>query len=369
MLTLESLNHRGMHCLAVKGRWNSEVQRVIRSIPGLAYSASCRCYYGPYNAALHSQLVQILTGAGITFEDRWPKGDTEKPSVSSIEVSLPPLYEGKLIERRYSKATRDNYVAQFKAFLRYIHPVPYTDFTEEDVHRYQLYLVEERKVSISTQNQAINSIKFYLEQVQGGDRRVYYVERPRKEVKLPTVLSEDEMKALLSRTHYVKHKCMLLLLYSAGLRVSELLALKQEDIDRGRKVIYVRGGKGRKDRVTLLSDIADRCIREYVEVVQPKEWLFEGPGGGRYSAVSVNKIIKRSAERAGIQKRVSAHTLRHSFATHLLEHGTDLRYIQVLLGHENSKTTERYTQVTKKGFENLVSPLDRLAEPGDNKGI
>jgi len=162
---------------------------------------------------------------------------------------------------------------------------------------------------------------------------------------------------------------MLFLLYSAGLRVSELLSLTQIDLDSDRRMIYVRGGKGKKDRVTLLSALAYKYIQEYIALIKPKHWLFEGPDGRRYSTSSVNKIIKRSARAAGITKRISAHTLRHSFATHMLEHGTDLRYIQSLLGHESSKTTERYTQVTKKGFENLVSPLDRLGDLGGNNGI
>ena len=142
--------------------------------------------------------------------------------------------------------------------------------------------------------------------------------------------------------------------------MSELLKLRPTDLDRDRRLIYVRGAKGKKDRVTLLSAVAINFIHDYIGHIKPKVWLFEDPDGGRYSSTSVNKIIKRSAEKAGIQKRVSAHTLRHSFATHLLEQGTDLRYIQALLGHESSKTTERYAQVTRKGFGNLVSPLDRI---------
>lgn len=161
-----------------------------------------------------------------------------------------------------------------------------------------------------------------------------------------------------------------MLLYAAGLRRSELLRLKSGDIDPDRRVIYVRGGKGGKDRVTLFSRRAYECVVHYLKLVKPKLWLFEGADGGPYSATSLNNIIRRSALNAGISKRVSAHTLRHSFATHLLEHGADLRYIQSLLGHESSKTTERYTQVTRKGFEGLVSPLDRIKEDDkDNNEI
>ena len=157
----------------------------------------------------------------------------------------------------------------------------------------------------------------------------------------------------------------------AGLRQGELIGLKWTDIDVDRKMIYVRGAKGMKDRVTVLSDIANQYLQFYREQYDPKHWVFEGPPGVRYSPRSVNSIIKRNAFRAGIEKKVSAHTLRHSFATHLLEGGTDLRYIQALLGHESSRTTERYTHVTKRGFDKLRSPLDNLLPRGtlDNKDI
>ncbi len=236
-----------------------------------------------------------------------------------------------------------------------------------------MHLVTIKKVSISTQNQAINAIKFYLERVLRGERKEYYVERPLKEWKLPTVLSEEEVQALLVQTKNLKHRCMLFFLYSAGLRISELLSLKHASIDADRGLIYVRGGKGKKDRVTLLSRVAYAYMNEYIKKYEPVTWLFEGPGGCQYSSRSVNSIIKRSCRLAGIGKQASAHTLRHSFATHLLERGTDLRYIQTLLGHESSLTTERYTHVTRKGFELLVSPLDNLVCTltlnQDNKGI
>jgi integrase/recombinase XerD len=152
------------------------------------------------------------------------------------------------------------------------------------------------------------------------------------------------------------------LLYSSGLRISELLNLELQDIDGARKLIHVRGGKGRKDRMTILSEVANNYLQSYVEKYQPRKWVFEGPGFVRYSAKSVNNIVKRSAKLAGIGKNISAHTLRHSFATHLLENGTDLRYIQALLGHESSKTTELYTHITRRGFERVKSPLDNLPQ-------
>jgi site-specific recombinase XerD len=318
-----------------------------------------------------ADLREKLRNADPILEDHWEDGLDPRVRLKYLQhwLTVPPSYRDQLIKRRYSRSTCENYETQFRAFLSFIYPRTAEELTEEDIHAYQLFLIQKRAVSHSTQNQAINSIKFYLEQVKKGERREYYIERPRKELKLPTVLSEEEIKTLFFRTQYIKHKCMLFLLYSAGLRVSELLNLKHGDIDTDRKIIYVRGAKGRKDRITLFSPLAYKYLQDYIELLKPKHWLFEGPDGRPYSASSVNKIIKRSARAAGITKRVSAHTLRHSFATHLLEHGTDLRYIQTLLGHESSKTTDRYTQVTRKGFENLVSPLDRIGDVNENKGI
>jgi integrase/recombinase XerD len=375
MIRLEPLFHRDTWCIAIKGKYDSRLLWQIRKITTLKYSSTHGCYYTDYTADILETLRGEFRLLAPDFEDlsdelRFEKSEKfeARGQRAPDRVDLPQSYRDHLIKCRYSAATCRNYEAQFKAFMSFIVPKTPENFCEEDINQYLLHLVRERKVSHSTQNQAINSIKFYLERVKRGSRKEYYIERPLKEHKLPTVLSEEEIASLFSKTNYIKHKCMLMMLYSAGLRRSELLKLKPGDIDPDRKLVHVRGGKGRKDRVTLFSARAYESVQEYLELMKPKEWLFEGPDGGQYSATSVNAIIRRSAQKAGIKKKVSAHTLRHSFATHLLERGADLRYIQSLLGHESSKTTERYTQVTRKGFEGLVSPLDRI-EPTDNKGI
>ena len=214
------------------------------------------------------------------------------------------------------------------------------------------------------------AIKFYLEKVLHGERKVYYIERPMKETKLPRVLSQEEVKALIEVTQNPKHRCILMLLYSSGLRLSELINLRWKDFDIERKQLFVDGGKGGKDRVTLLSEDAYAFTQHYRTIYNPRDLLFEGPDGKRYSGRSVNKIVHRSATMAGIRKSVSPHTLRHSFATHLLEQKVDIRYIQVLMGHESSKTTERYTHVTTRGFSMIKSPLDSLKISfGSPKGL
>lgn len=362
LITLEPLWHRDELNIRIRGSLREKAFDVVNQWPGRKYSATHRCYLIPYTPEvlhrLHASLSVITT---VTHQD-W--GDLDQrilpETLTKAWIALPIIYGETLRLMRYSPATIKNYESQFRSFLSFIYPKDSEQIEEADIHKFMLHLVNEKQVTIATQNQAVNAIKFYLEFVKKGERKVYHIDRPRKERKLPMVLSEDEVVAMLTATSNLKHKSILCLFYSAGLRRSELLKLKPADIDRGRSMIYVRGGKGKKDRITLLSKVACALLLRYVEIYQPKEYLFEGEHGGPYSERSVHGIVKRAARQAGINKNVSPHTLRHSFATHLLERGTDLRYIQELLGHESSRTTELYAHVTKRGFEQLVSPLDNL---------
>ena len=194
----------------------------------------------------------------------------------------------------------------------------------------------------------------------GGKRKIYLIERPRKEQYLPEVLSEEEVTEILKAITNLKHKTLIMTIYSGGLRISELINLKVKDIDSNRMQIRVEQSKGKKDRYTLLSKKTLLTLRLYFKEYKPKEWLFEGEKGGQYADSSIYKIFKTALNAAKITKKVSIHSLRHSFATHLLENGTDLRYIQSLLGHSSSKTTEIYTHITTKGFDQIQNPLDKL---------
>jgi len=214
--------------------------------------------------------------------------------------------------------------------------------------------------SYSYQNQVINAIKFYYEQVLNMPQRFYDIDRPRKEHKLPLVLSEEEVRRMIVLTENLKHKSILVTMYSCGLRLSELLDLKLTDVHSDRAVVAVKGGKGRRDRTTLLSSTTLQLLRKYFQAYKPKDYLFEGMDGGRYAAKSVQQIVHSALLRAGIRKNATPHTLRHSFATHLLEQGTDLRYIQTLLGHSSPKTTEIYTHVSTKHIAQIKSPIDKL---------
>ena len=200
---------------------------------------------------------------------------------------------------------------------------------ENDIRKYLLFLVR-KDCSDSYVNQAINSIKFYYEIVRGMPNRFYSIERPRKSKKLPEVLSIIEVQSLLAEINNIKHRCIVGLLYSSGLRRSEVLALRPVDIDSKRMLIRVNQGKGNKDRYTILSPTLLKELRHYYKRYQPQTFLFESPDGGAYSPTSVVNIVSRAAIRAGIQRRVTPHMLRHSFATHVLEQRVDIRVIQVL---------------------------------------
>jgi len=292
-------------------------------------------------------------------------------------ISIPTLTKGdkrgfedlrkELVSRKYSYKTIKSYLYFNRDFLNFIGKYP-PEIDDADIKDYLVYLSEGKQSSTSTLNQAINALKFYYGSML-KKKFVYELKRPRKDKKLPVVLSKEEVAKILSSVDNLKHKTILMLTYSAGLRVGEVVRLKPEDIDSKRMLIHVKGSKGRKDRYTLLSKTVLQTLREYWREYKPDKWLFEGARVGRYLSIrSVQKIFEHACRKAGIKKDITVHTLRHSFATHLLEGGTDLRYIQELLGHKDSKTTEIYTHVSTQSLGKIKSPLDSidLKEGGDD---
>ena len=268
-------------------------------------------------------------------------------------------YNQLLKLKNYSPSTLKSYGYCFNLFLDHFKNVDIKELTKEQITDF-LYKESQKGLSYGYQNQIINAIKFYFEKVLGRKRELYNIPRAKKPQKLPTVFSEEEIIKLIGEIENLKHKSVLYLIYSAGLRISESVNMKIADIDSKRNLINVRGAKGKKDRTTLLSQKLLIMLREYYKQYRPKEYLFEGETGGQYSVKSIQNVFNRALKRSGIRKKATVHSLRHSFATHLLEHGTDLRYIQQLLGHNSSKTTEIYTHITKKGMDKITSPLDNL---------
>lgn len=280
---------------------------------------------------------------------------------SKREYTLPEGYLELLDRKRYSPSTIKTYRAYFSDFMEYHKGRNIDRLKVADINKYILYLVNEKKISVSQQNMRINAIKFYYEQVKGGQRQYYGgITRAKEYKSLPEVLSRNEVARILACLSNRKHRCMISLIYSAGLRRSELLNLTPKDIISERMLVRIMG-KGRKCRYSLLSEKLLKELREYFKEYRPQKWLFEGETPGeQYSASALVKILKEAASRAGIKHRVHVHMLRHSFATHLLEQGTDLRTIQELLGHNDIKTTSIYLHVTSAHKSSIPNPLDSL---------
>jgi site-specific recombinase XerD len=229
---------------------------------------------------------------------------------------------------------------------------------QEDITQFLATLEKDREYAASSINLAISAIKFFYKRVLKDDI-IKEQRRPRKDERLPMVLSKTEVLKILDMEKNPKHRLLLMLVYSSGLRVSEVVTLKLEHIDLSCKVIYVRLGKGRKDRCTLLSEKAADLMTEYCAFFGIQTWLFPGqPATKHLSIRSAQHIFEKALRNAGILKNISIHSLRHSFATHLLENGTDIRYIQALLGHSSLRTTERYTHIARRSILNIKSPFD-----------
>ena len=280
----------------------------------------------------------------------------------------PTLFEvltKELRLRNYSPKTLKGYKSCLRSFIKHIAPKHPREITNEEVRNYLLFLLQEKKLSAATVNQVFNALRFLYVELYKMPFAIGNIPRPRKERKLPVVISQEEMKPIFEAIDNMKHRIILMLTYSAGLRVGEVVKLKPEDIDGNRRLIHIRGAKGKKDRYTILSETILEGLREYWKLYKPTTWLFEGQYDGKPINIrSVQKVFERAVTKANIRKDVSVHSLRHAFATHLLESGVDLRYIQELLGHSSSKTTEIYTHVSKKSIGTIRSPLDNIVISG-----
>lgn len=275
-----------------------------------------------------------------------------------MEEKITNAAEKKLTLLGYSSNTQKTYLHFLRLFSIHFKNENIQIIPKEKIESYIYDLIKTKNISYSAQSQFINAIKFYYEKVLEKPKTVYNLTRPQRPKTLPKVMSKNEVKKILNSCKNIKHHCILMLIYSAGLRRSELINLKIADIDSERMIINIIGAKGKKDRISLLSINMLSLLRKYYKEYKPREYLFEGAKGGKYSPTSVAKILKKASSNAGIKKNVTPHMLRHSFATHLLEQGTDLRYIQELLGHSSSKTTKIYTHISKKAIDKINNPVD-----------
>ena len=272
--------------------------------------------------------------------------------------------------RNYSNKTIKSYLSCLRSFVTYIKPKHHRDVSESIIKDYLLYLIEEKKLAAGTINQVFNALRFLYVELYKMPYIIGKLPRPMKEKKLPDVLNEEEVVRIFGAVHNLKHQTMLMLAYASGLRVSELVRIRIEDIDGSRGLIHIRNAKGKKDRFTVFPESLRGQLIAYWKKYKlgTSGWLFQGDTNDKHLAArSIQAVLTRAIQASGITKRVSMHTLRHSFATHLLDHGTDLRYIQELLGHQSVKTTEIYTHVSPKGLGRIRSPLDFLKTKDEYK--
>ena len=340
------IKHNGTFRLAIIFEKNAELIARVKLIEGSRWSQSLAVWHIPdteenrirFKIPLHQQTVPSEEG------------------ILQIEK-----FKQWLLSKRYSPSTIKTYSEALKSFLIFYREKPIAEITNEDVIIYNNEYILKNNLSASYQNQIVNAIKLFFQTIRETKMMVDKIHRPKRSKLLPNVLSKEEIKLILNAHNNLKHKMMLSLIYSCGLRRSELLNLKPIDIDSKRNIVLLKNAKGKKDRITPLSPIILEMLREYYIGYKPKIWLFEGQNAGdQYSEQSLQSVLKQALQKVGIKKPVTLHWLRHSYATHLLESGTDLRYIQELLGHSSSKTTEIYTHVSTKSLQQIKSPFDDL---------
>ncbi|WP_215907191.1 site-specific tyrosine recombinase/integron integrase [Kordia aestuariivivens] len=334
----------------------------IKSLSYYHYNSEYKHWTIPYTETIVVKLELLLKdGFIIDYIDKRktkPKRSTKSTMLEEHHRKCPSIVIDKLKALRYSASTIKTYSNFLSIFFTYHYAYQPQEITNEMIRSYLRYLIQEREISESYQNQMINAIKFYYEKVLGGKQQTYFIDRPKKSKPLPIVLSQKETILLLKSISNLKHKTILTVIYSCGLRVSEIINLKLSSIYFEENKIHIVAGKGKKDRYVTIANRTKKLIQIYLKEYAPEYYLIEGQRGGKYTASSIQKFLKKQSYSIGISKNVTPHTLRHSFATHLLEKGISLRYIQYILGHESSKTTEIYTHITNTGIENIKNPID-----------
>ena len=294
-----------------------------------------------------------------------PPKKMKKPMPRGIE--LPEDIVGKITEmrqwmeqQRYSYSTIKTYISFVRKFFVFYRYKGWNKVNRQDIRDYNFQEFIKKGMSYSAQNQFINAIKLFYSLHRNGEIIPEDIKRPRKQTRLPNVLSKEEVARIISSVGNLKHKCLLMVVYGAGLRIGEALNLRVEDIRSKEKLIYIRQSKGAKDRRVPLSEKMLQILRDYFKAYRPRNYLFEGQNGGKYSATSARNVFRRACQKAGISIKVTLHTLRHSYATHLMESGVGLRYIQEILGHNSPKTTMMYTRISGKRLSEIRSPLEDM---------
>ncbi len=349
----ESILHRGLKRITLHFVYKTEWITLVRTLSGATWSYTLKCWLVD-----DTETNREWCGMPSIIPYITPKSshDFAPGAIDYIEQ-----FTRWMRSKRYSENTIKTYTDAIKTFLKYFNQKPVEQINNKDVIDYNNDYVLKHHYSASFQNQTVNAIKLFFGIVLNTQMETEKVHRPKNGRALPNVLSKEEVKQVLSALTNIKHKTMLSLIYSCGLRSGELLSLKPMHVDAKRNLLIIKHAKGNKDRISPLSNKTIELLREYYASAKPKTYLFEGQQAGMpYDSRSLQLVFKQALRKAGIQKPATLHWLRHSYATHLLEAGTDLRYIQEILGHSSSRTTEIYTHVSQKSIRHIISPFDNL---------
>lgn len=401
LIVLQPIQHRNQYWIAITAPLLQNINNLLRQLPAIKFSKTHKCWLVPLSRenykTLYHQLMafaQLDTGAmkkwftensaatnikpvaelPVEKENPINKNQTiikaaAEPLKNNTEALLPSTLNSALLRdmlqllqlKSYSESTQRTYIGEMAQFLQHIKKQPAESFTVKRLKDYLQYCYATLKLTENTIHSRMNAMKFYYEQVLKRDKFFWEIPRPKKRTILPKVISEEKIIKALFGVENIKHKTILVTAYSAGLRVSEVVSLRVTDIDSDRMQIAIRGAKGKKDRMATLSLFALQLLREYVTLYKPKIYLFEGLDKDKhYSSRSAQTIFNNAIIGLNLPESISFHSLRHSYATHLLENGTDIKYIQDLLGHSDIKTTLRYTHVSIKALAKIESPLDKI---------
>lgn len=343
------IKHKGKQRIAVFFEKNIDLIARIKQLEGACWSPSLKAWHLPDTKENR-----------IRFKIEISEDKSALSEINQVNQLALKKFTEQIQLKGYSTATLKTYRNEFSVFLKYLKEIPAQNSTIEDIRNYILFCINELKLSEATIHSRINAIKFFYEQVLKRERFLIAIPRPKKPSKLPKVIAPVDIKKLFESTPNLKHNTMLKLCYGLGLRVSEIINLKITDIDSKSMQVFIERAKGKKDRYVNLPESILPQLRCYFIEYKPKLYLFEGQNGGQYSSRSAQQVFKNAMLKAKINKAVGIHSLRHSYATHLLEQGTDIRFIQELLGHSDIKTTLLYTEVSDKSIRKIISPLDNL---------
>ena len=343
------ITHRGTKRIAVYFEKNAELIARIKRLEGSRWSQSLGAWHLPDTAENRLRFKILLS-----------EGKSALSQIQDTNQLALKRYIEEIQLKGFSASTLKTYRNEFGIFLYYLKEIPAESCSVGDIRNYILHCINELQLSEATVHSRINAVKFYYEQVLRRERFLLEIPRPKKRLQLPKVIAPVDIKKLFETTPNLKHNTMLKLCYGLGLRVSEIVNLKIKDIDSNSMQVFIEQAKGKKDRYVNLPESILPQLRTYFIEYKPKIYLFEGQYGGQYSSRSAQQVFRNALLKANINKTVGIHSLRHSFATHLLEQGTDIRFIQELLGHNDIKTTLIYTEVSNKSIRKIISPLDNL---------